>query len=142
MEELFSPAAGAAVQRRQIMDRDRLTEARDRCQHVASDILVLLAEIGVLERRVAEMEASLRLKESQKPPERDTDFLTTAEAANWLNVNAQTLRVWRYRGGGPAYHKFGSGPGGRVLYRIRDIEDWLADRRYEHTAEEAVNRER
>lgn len=42
-----------------------------------------------------------------------------ALAARW-GLSPRTLQRWRYQGKGPAHLKLG----GRVLYRLSDIETW------------------
>lgn len=49
-------------------------------------------------------------------------LLYTQEAANLLGVKASTLRSWRRDNRGPAGHK----RNGRVVYRKRDLDAWLA----------------
>lgn len=48
-------------------------------------------------------------------------LLTTAETADWLNVNEQTLRNWRTTGGGPPAVKVGR----HVRYRPSAVNAWL-----------------
>ncbi len=55
---------------------------------------------------------------SSEPPE----FMTTGEVAVLLRTSPQTVRYWRYIGYGPSGPKVGR----RVLYRRRDIDDFLA----------------
>ena len=54
----------------------------------------------------------------------DSRYLLTREAADLMRMKPQTLRRWRWGGGGPRYIKAGS----KVLYRIQDIEAWMASR--------------
>lgn len=49
-------------------------------------------------------------------------YLTTEELAQSLAISPQTLAQWRSQGRGPPYLKFG----GRVLYRIAAVQEWLA----------------
>ena len=53
-----------------------------------------------------------------------SDFLTPPQLLERWNrtVSAATLSTWRSRGCGPPYVKIG----GRVLYRISDVESWEA----------------
>lgn len=55
-------------------------------------------------------------------------LLTTAEAAELLNLKPQTLRVWRSAKPkqGPDFVKLGKGPGARIRYRIEDLMAWAA----------------
>jgi hypothetical protein len=49
--------------------------------------------------------------------------LSDVQAAAFLGLRPQTLRNWRHFGKGPKYSR----PGGRrVVYRIRDLEEFLA----------------
>lgn len=54
----------------------------------------------------------------------DDDLLTMAEVAAVLRMPLSTLRTWRVDGGGPRGTKIGK----RVLFRRRDVNDWVADR--------------
>lgn len=49
-------------------------------------------------------------------------FLRTKEAAYFLGLSRRTLEKHRTYGTGPTYRKVG----GRVLYTVRDLEDWSA----------------
>ncbi|OBF56718.1 hypothetical protein A5756_10515 [Mycobacterium sp. 852002-53434_SCH5985345] len=46
----------------------------------------------------------------------------SAVAAPMIGVEPQTLKLWRRKGIGPRYVKFGN----RIRYRVSDIEAWLA----------------
>jgi len=61
----------------------------------------------------------------------DTELLTTSETATFLRLKPQTLRMWRYRGGGPRYLKIGN----RVIYRRKDVNRWLAERVRQSTSD-------
>ncbi len=52
-----------------------------------------------------------------------TRHLTTRELAKRWQRGMSTLEYWRIKGIGPAYIKIG----GRVLYRIKDIEAFEDD---------------
>jgi len=72
-----------------------------------------------------------------------TALITTTEAAQQLRIQPQTLRVWRLQGIGPQYVRLGGGGArGRVLYRVEDIDAWLASRTARSTSEETVAAER
>ncbi|MDR3529308.1 MAG: helix-turn-helix domain-containing protein [Rhodopila sp.] len=47
-------------------------------------------------------------------------FLRTPEAARFLGLSCRTLEKHRTFGTGPAYRKIG----GRVVYRIEDLQRW------------------
>ena len=64
-------------------------------------------------------------------------LLTTADAAKILCKKEQTLRLWRLRGLGPRYVRFG-GLTGRVGYRSEDIEAYIKAHTFGSTSEEAV----
>ena len=49
-------------------------------------------------------------------------LLRTKEAARFLGLSIRTLEKHRTYGTGPTYRKVG----GRVLYTVRDLEDWSA----------------
>jgi len=64
-------------------------------------------------------------------------LLSTKRAAEMLDLQPQTLRIWRLKGIGPRYVRYG-GPRGRVTYRESDIEAWIAERVHESTSEESA----
>ena len=55
----------------------------------------------------------------------------TIAAAPLLGVKPGTLEVWRYKGIGPRFVKCGS----RVIYRLRDINEYLDRRTRKSTAD-------
>lgn len=59
------------------------------------------------------------------------DLVTDDDFARALDVEPQTLAVWRTEGKGPAYAKLGKG----VFYRRDAIKRW-ADRRMVYTADD------
>lgn len=50
-------------------------------------------------------------------------------AARWT-LSPRTLEQWRWRGVGPRYLKLG----GRIVYRLEDVEAFEAARLHENTA--------
>lgn len=66
------------------------------------------------------------------------EFYTTPELARRLKRKARTIQDWRVRGVGPRYIRLGGGNGGKVLYRVSDVEAWLAQHEAMHTAEETA----
>ena len=56
------------------------------------------------------------------------------EAAAYLGLSASTLNKTRLTGTGPRYLKLGR----RVLYDLRDLEAWVAERKRNHTSEPAA----
>jgi hypothetical protein len=69
------------------------------------------------------------------------NVISSKEAAIKLGIRPQTLRVWRLKGIGPRYIRYG-GHMGRVVYRITDIEDWLTGRTFDSTSQETANASR
>ena len=49
-------------------------------------------------------------------------LLRIDEAAEYLGVNVQTLRLWKRTGRGPRYVKIAR----RLVYPIAEIEAWIA----------------
>lgn len=49
-------------------------------------------------------------------------FLRTPEAARFLGLSGRTLEKHRTYGTGPLYSKLG----GRVVYRLEDLQAWVA----------------
>lgn len=62
-------------------------------------------------------------------------LLTTVEAAAWLRISRRTLERRRLDGTGPRYLKVGPGKRSRVLYRQKDVEDWLNQFSFDSTSE-------
>jgi len=65
-------------------------------------------------------------------------LLSSKHAAEILGVKPATLKVWRWRGTGPKYLKLGDKPGSRVMYDIRDLQNWLDARRFDSTAQSTI----
>lgn len=74
------------------------------------------------------------LSESGNPPAPDTPmgkqntpphFFTQPEAARHWRLSGRTLERWRWTKQGPAHVKLG----GRVVYPIKDVEAYEAQRR-------------
>ena len=59
------------------------------------------------------------------------EFVKPREAAAILRVSTESLRRYRIRGGGPAYHMFGTS----IVYALADLADWAAGQRYHHTGQ-------
>jgi len=57
--------------------------------------------------------------------------LNQADLAARLNISPRTLERWRWTKKGPAFLKIG----GRVVYRLEDVEAFEADQRGESTAQ-------
>ncbi|MCG8446788.1 MAG: helix-turn-helix domain-containing protein [Hyphomicrobiales bacterium] len=58
-------------------------------------------------------------------------FLTTKEAANFLNLKPNTLEKMRVYGGGPIYRKHGR----HVRYHIDDLTAWSDMRKKDSTSD-------
>jgi hypothetical protein len=54
-------------------------------------------------------------------------YMNATEAAEYLRLELNTLAVWRTHKRGPRYLKCGA----KVLYRIEDLDAWLASRAVE-----------
>lgn len=50
------------------------------------------------------------------------ELLTIEEVAERYPVSVSTLRYWRHRGEGPKSFRLGR----RVVYRLADCEEWVA----------------
>lgn len=57
----------------------------------------------------------------------DKQKLNTREAASWLGIQPNTLEIWRCRHKGPRYSKIGR----RVVYDVKDLEEFFASRSVE-----------
>jgi predicted DNA-binding transcriptional regulator AlpA len=57
--------------------------------------------------------------------------MNAAEAAKLLGISISTLAKMRLYGTGPGYSKLGR----RVVYRLEELEAWIAANRYESTSE-------
>jgi uncharacterized protein YndB with AHSA1/START domain len=49
-----------------------------------------------------------------------TQWLTNQDLADRYRVSIKTVREWRFKGRGPAGHKFGK----HVRYALADVEAW------------------
>jgi len=65
----------------------------------------------------------------------NNEYRTTAQLADMIHVQPQTLRKWRITGSGPRFIRLG-GKYGRVLYRLADVESWLSSQMRRSTADE------
>ena len=66
------------------------------------------------------------------------DLIPAREAARRMGVKPHTAAVWRTRGIGPAYVRFGDAKHGRVYYRAEDVAEFLAARTFRCTAAETL----
>jgi hypothetical protein len=64
--------------------------------------------------------------------------LSTSEAAALLRLQPQTLRVWRSRGGGPAFVSLGTGThSNRIRYTRASLEAFISQRQFGSTGDAA-----
>ena len=61
----------------------------------------------------------------------ETSYLTQSEAAEYVRLSTRTLERHRITGTGAKFIKAGS----RVLYRKRDLDEWLDSRTFSSTSE-------
>jgi predicted DNA-binding transcriptional regulator AlpA len=66
------------------------------------------------------------------------EHLSPAELAAREGVSVWTVYDWNYTGAGPAYFRTGTSPGGRVRYRLADIERWERERMVQRGEQEAA----
>lgn len=59
-------------------------------------------------------------------------FLNQTELSRRWKISPRTLERWRWLGTGPRYHKIG----GRVVYRLSDIEEFENSRSFTSTMDE------
>lgn len=58
-------------------------------------------------------------------------YMRPVEAAAYMHLKPATLAQMRVEGRGPNYYK----AGGKVLYKVEDLEAWLEGRKFGSTAE-------
>lgn len=61
-------------------------------------------------------------------------FLSTKEAAQFLNLKQNTLEMWRVKGIGPAFVKFNRA----CRYRLSDLEDYIKESTRMNTSQKGV----
>jgi predicted DNA-binding transcriptional regulator AlpA len=61
-------------------------------------------------------------------------LLPVAEAAAYVSLSASTLNRLRVSGGGPRYAKLA----GKVLYDVRDLDQWIENSKRGSTSERAA----
>jgi predicted DNA-binding transcriptional regulator AlpA len=59
--------------------------------------------------------------------------LNVHEFAHWSGLSVSTANKMRLNGTGPRYLKLGR----RVLYDLRDLEEWAAERKRNHTSDQS-----
>lgn len=65
-------------------------------------------------------------------PRKAEEFLNQYELSKRWKISPRTLERWRWLGNGPRYHKIG----GRVVYRLSDIEEFENGRSFTSTMDE------
>jgi excisionase family DNA binding protein len=65
-------------------------------------------------------------------------YLTTPEAAEYIRLSRRTLEGFRVRGGGPVFVKAGK----RCLYRLSDLDDWMASNLRKSTSDPGHEQDR
>ena len=63
-------------------------------------------------------------------------FLNQVHLARRWHISPRTLERWRWTGEGPAHLKIG----GRVVYRLGDVEAYESGRRFESTVQSTALR--
>ena len=61
------------------------------------------------------------------------DEYVTERRLDKYHIPPRTAQRWRTTGGGPPWIRLGRR---KVIYRVRDVEEWLAARTYRHRADE------
>jgi hypothetical protein len=69
-------------------------------------------------------------------------LLNAAEAAHYLGVSVDTLKLWRKRGEGPRIRRFAQNKGAWARYSIRDLDEFIATLPAEPPVEEPKRRSR
>ena len=78
-------------------------------------------------------------KGSTAPNLHERRRLAASEAAAYIGVSLKTLQNWRFIGGGPPYLKINSR---KTVYDTADLDQWLDERRFTSTADEAARESR
>src|SRR5690606_29012770 len=76
-----------------------------------------------------------RIMSEPPRPRSNSPLLTSPEAAEYLRLSNRTLEGKRVDGTGPRYGKLGVGKRAKVVYRVADLDEWLANHQYTSTAE-------
>ncbi len=76
--------------------------------------------------------------EEETAMEGDICYMKTKEAAALLGLSPRTLETYRWRGGGPAFSRFGSS----VRYLRSHVVAWAAARRMRSTSDDGPRREK
>ena len=65
------------------------------------------------------------------PARKESPFLATKQAAQYVGLSPRTLEKMRTEGGGPSYRKHGR----YVRYHLADLDAWSASRRKNSTSD-------
>ena len=76
--------------------------------------------------------------EEERAMDGDIRYMKTKEAAALLGLSPRTLETYRWRGGGPAFSRFGSS----VRYLRSHVVAWAAARRVRSTSDDGPRREK
>jgi hypothetical protein len=68
--------------------------------------------------------------------QRPDEYITEQGLQERYFIPPRTAQRWRSSGDGPRWIRLGRR---RILYRVRDVEDWLRDRTYKHRADELAH---
>ena len=82
----------------------------------------------------AAVPADAALHEEKWEMNDNTGFMKTAQVAAYLGLSPRTLESYRSRGGGPAFHVFGS----VVRYLLSDVLKWASERRRNSTSDDGL----
>ncbi len=64
-------------------------------------------------------------------------ILRTEQAAEYIGLRPQTLRLYRVRGSGPSFIRLGTGMRAPAGYRRSALDEWLAERTFTSTSQES-----
>ncbi len=67
--------------------------------------------------------------------QQQNEFFNTKEAAEYLSLQKNTLEVWRVKGGGPSFCKFGRA----IRYRKSDLDAFVEQCVCRSTSDQAIN---
>ena len=62
------------------------------------------------------------------------DLLSNQQTAELLGINPSTLEIWRHRGKGPIFVKFGASPQAPVRYRTSEVMRWVEAQSFASTS--------
>ena len=70
---------------------------------------------------------------SDRPHSAAAEYIDENGLSERYLIPPRTAQRWRATGGGPPFVRLGRR---RVVYRVADVERWLAERTYAHRADE------